>query len=123
MGIIRKAIGFGLPTSRAAMALWAWRHRHEIAGWAQWTARSAPRLAAGDTEDLLVEGRLRMRLTGDRRTRDVEGMQVEVQDGVAILRGAVPAAVHDAAVEVATNTKGVERVRDELSDLGRRSRR
>jgi osmotically-inducible protein OsmY len=123
VGVIRKAVRLGLPTSRVAMAAWGWRHRHEIAGWAGWAARSAPRLVAGDTADLLLEGRLRARLTADRRTRDVDGLQVEVQDGVAHLSGMVDERVHDAAVEVAANTKGVVRVRDDLADRGRRRSR
>lgn len=123
MGIVRKAIGFGLPTGRVAMAAWGWRHRHEISGWAQWAAKSAPRLAAGDTADLLVEGRLKARLTANSRTRNVDGLRVEVQDGVAVLSGTVPADVHDAAFEIASNTSGVKRVRDELVDSGRRRRR
>lgn len=120
MSILGKAVRFGLPTSRVGMAIWAWNQRHEIAGWAGWVAKSAPRLVAGDTADLAVEGRLRARLTGNRRTRNVDGLRVEVQDGVAILSGMVPPEVHDAAVEVASNTAGVLRVRDELVDTGRR---
>jgi osmotically-inducible protein OsmY len=123
VGIVRRAIGLGLPTGRIAMAAWGWRHRHEVAGWAQWAARSAPRLAAGDTSDLLVEGRLKARLTANGRTRDVDGLRVEVQDGVARLWGTVPADVHDAAFEIASNTTGVKRVRDELVDAGRRRSR
>lgn len=123
MGVLRKAVGFGLPTGRIGMAMWAYQNRHEIAGWGGWAAKSAPRLLAGDTGDLLVEGRLRARLTGNRLTRNVDGLHVEVQDGVAILSGMVPAEVHDAAVEIATNTSGVQRVRDDLADSGRRRSR
>lgn len=123
MGIIGKAVRFGLPTGRVGMALWAWNQRHEIAGWAGWVAKSAPRLVAGDTADLAVEGRLRARLTANGRTRNVDGLRVEVQDGVAVLSGMVPPDAHDAAVEIATNTSGVVRVRDDLVDAGRRRSR
>ena len=123
MGVLRKAIGFGLPTGRVGMAIWAYRQRHEIAGWAGWAAKSAPRLVGGDTKDLLVEGRLRARLTANGTTRNVDGLRVEVQDGVAVLSGMVPPDVHDAVVEIATNTAGVERVRDDLVDAGRRRAR
>jgi osmotically-inducible protein OsmY len=123
MGALRKVVRLGLPTGRVGMALWGWQHRHEIAGWAGWAARSAPRLAAGDTGDLLVEGRLRARLTANKRTRNVDGLRVQVQDGVAHLSGMVSPEVHDAALEIATNTAGVVRVRDEITEPGRRRAR
>ena len=123
MGLIRKTVGLGLPTGRTALAYWGWKHRHEIAGWAGWAARSAPRLIAGDTADLLVEGRLRARLTANRVTRNVDGLRVEVQDGVAVLSGMVFPDVHDAVVAIASNTSGVVRVRDDLVDIGRHKAR
>ncbi|MGI8758137.1 MAG: BON domain-containing protein [Acidimicrobiales bacterium] len=101
-------------------ALWAWQHRDQIAGWAGWVARSAPRLIGGDTKDVVAEGRLRARLTADPRTRDVGGLRVEVAGGVAVLRGTVRPEAHDAAVDIATNSSGVRRVSDELRDSGRR---
>jgi osmotically-inducible protein OsmY len=71
---------------------------------------------------VLAEGRLRARLAADRRTRNVDGLRVEVHDGVATLRGMVPAEAHDAAVAIATNSAGVTRVRDELTEPRRRRR-
>ena len=49
-------------------------------------------------------------------------VHVEVVDGVALLRGMVPAEAHDAALVIATNTTGVRRVRDELTEPVRRRR-
>ena len=123
MGILRTAVRGALPMSRVGAAMWAWRHRSEIGGWAGYVARSAPRVVAGDTTDVVVEGRLRARLTADRRTRNVDGLHVTVEDGVAVLRGMVPPEAHDAAVAIATNTTGVVRVRDELTEPSRRRRR
>ena len=109
--------------SRAGAALWAWQHRKEITGWAGWAASSAPRLLAGDTRDLVTEGRLRARLAGDGRTRSVldghGGLEIEVREGVAVLRGRLAPAAHDLVVDVATGTSGVQRVRDEITDPGR----
>lgn len=123
MGVIRTVAKGAFPLSRVGVAMWAWRHRGEIGGWAQYAARAVPKLAAGDTADVLVEGRLRARLTADRRTRDVDGLLVEVQDGVAVLRGMVPPEARDAALAIATNTTGVTRVRDEMTEpRGRRAR-
>lgn len=96
--------------------MWAWRHRQEIAGWTAWATRSAPRVVAGDTRDVVTEGRLRARLTGDGRTRGVQSLQVRVVDGVAVLEGQVGSDVHDAAVSIAAGTGGVRRVRDELQE-------
>jgi len=108
--------------SRAGAALWAWRHRDQIAGWAGWATRSAPRLVAGDSRDIVAEGRLRARLAGDARTRAAldaggrDGLQVEVREGVAVLSGRLTPEAHDLVVEVATGTGGVQRVRDEITD-------
>jgi len=123
MGLLRTAVRGALPVSRVGAAMWAWRHRNEIGGWAGYVARAAPRVIAGDTTDVVVEGRLRARFTGDARTRNVDGLHVTVQDGVAVLTGMVPPEVHDAAVAIATNTNGVLRVRDELTEPSRRRRR
>ena len=123
MGLLRTAVRGALPVSRLGAAMWAWRHRNEIGGWAGYVARSAPRVIAGDTTDVVIEGRLRARFTGDARIRNVDGLHVTVQDGVAVLTGMVPPQVHDAAVAIATNTNGVIRVRDELTEPSRRRRR
>ena len=126
MGLVRTVTRGAVPVSRVGAAMWAWRHRAEIGGWAGYVARAAPRVVAGAHDDVLIEGRLReavdSQLTGDRRTRNVDGLHVEVVDGVALLRGMVPAEAHDAALVIATNTTGVRRVRDELTEPVRRRR-
>ncbi len=117
MGILSSTFRRTLPLSRAGAALWAWQHRREITGWAGWVAGSAPRLLAGDTRDVVTEGRLRARLAGDGRTRAaLSGLEVEVREGVAVLRGRLAPEAHDLVVDVATGTNGVQRVRDEITD-------
>jgi osmotically-inducible protein OsmY len=123
MGLLRGAVRGALPATRVGMALWGWRHRNEIGSWITYAAKAAPRVASGDHEAVLAEGRLRARLTGDKRTRNVDGLRVEVLDGVATLRGMVSTEAHDAAIAIATNTPGVHRVRDELVEPARRRRR
>ncbi|MDP9452351.1 MAG: BON domain-containing protein [Actinomycetota bacterium] len=125
MGILRSTFRRTLPVSRAGAALWAWQHRHEISGWAGWAARCAPRLVAGDTRDVVTEGRLRARLAGDPRTRSAldaggGGLEIEVRDGVAALGGRLAPDAHDLVVDVASATSGVRRVRDEITDAGHR---
>lgn len=115
MSRIASAAKFASPLNRATVALWAWRHRDEIAGWAGYAARAMPRLVGGDTADVLAEGRLRARLTANGKTRDVPGLDVSVVDGVAHLRGSVSVDVADAVREIATDTAGVRRVRDDLT--------
>jgi osmotically-inducible protein OsmY len=122
MGILRTAVRGAVPVSRAGVAVWAWKHRNEIGGWAGYVARAAPKVAAGDTADVLAEGRLRARFSADKRTRNVDGLRVDVQDGVAILTGMVPTEAHDAAMAIATNTNGIRRVRDDLTEPVRRRR-
>jgi osmotically-inducible protein OsmY len=121
VGILSSTFRRTLPLSRAGAALWAWQHRKEITGWAGWAASSAPRLLAGDTRDVVTEGRLRARLAGDGRTRAaLSGLEVEVREGVAVLRGRLAPEAHDLVVDVATGTSGVQRVRDEITDARRR---
>ncbi len=123
MGLIRKMIPVAFPLSRAGVALWAWRHRDEVTGWAGYAARSVPRLVEGRTGDVLAEGRLRARLSSNRMTRNADGLRVEVDGGVATLRGAVAPDERDAALAIATNISGVSRVRDEMEETGRRRSR
>lgn len=104
------------------MAWWAWRNRTQLLDWAGFATRSVPRLQGEERADVIAEARLRARLTNDPRTRGAESLRVDVSDGVATLSGLVAPEVHDAALDVATDTRGVRRVRDTLRDKGRWSR-
>ena len=60
-----------------------------------------------------VENRIRTRIGEDERTKDLPKVNVEVNDGVAELRGVAPSdTVKDAAGEVAADTEGVREVRN-----------
>lgn len=120
MGVLRKALPFAFPMGRIGLALWAWRHRQDIAGWAGFAGRSLTRVTGEQRSDVIAEARLRARLTGDARTRDIDGLHVEVDDGVATLKGMVEPSVHDAVVAIATNTNGITRVKDEMQELTNR---
>ena len=120
MGVLRRIVPYAFPAGRIGVALWAWRNRQEIAGWVRYAADALPRLIGGEHPDVLTEGRLRVRLSSDPMTRNADGLRVTVEDGVATLSGLVPVPVHDAALAIATNTSGVDRVKDELEDLQRR---
>lgn len=119
MKLLRLAKGL-TPVGRIGMAMWAWNNRDELLRWAGFAASAAPRLVDGSTSDVLAEARLRARLTADSRTRGAEGLRVEVRDGVATLSGIVDPAVHDVALDLATATSGVSRVRDDLTNRPRR---
>jgi osmotically-inducible protein OsmY len=121
MGIARR-LGRGLlPMSRAGMALWAWQNRDHVRNWAGFGARAVRQVGQGNRADTLAEARLRATLTTDRRTRPAAPrLAVEVQHGVAILRGRVPADVADAALDIAEETPGVQRIRNELDVTARR---
>jgi osmotically-inducible protein OsmY len=103
------------PIGRVGMALWAWNNRDELARWAGFAITAGPRVAEGNVGDVLTEARLRARLTADSRTRGAEGLRLEVHDGVATLSGIVEPKVHDVALDLATSTAGITRVRDELA--------
>jgi osmotically-inducible protein OsmY len=111
-----------VPVSRVGMAWWAWRNRTQLMDWAGFATRSVPRLQGEERGDVITEARLRARLTNDPRTRGAEGLRVDVSDGVATLSGVVSPEVHDAVLAVATDTRGVHRVRDTLREKGRWSR-
>jgi hypothetical protein len=113
--VIRRLVKSVVPVSRVGVAMWAWHNRDEILGWAGFVATAAPKLVEGKGSDVLTEAKLRARLTADARTRGADGLRVSVHDGVATLSGVVDPAVHDVALDVATSTSGIRRVRDDLS--------
>lgn len=120
--MLRKIVKTAVPLSRVGVAMWAWRNRDELLRWAGFAAGAVPRLAEGSASDVLAEARLRARLTADSRTRAAEGLRLSVLDGVATLSGVVDPAIHDVALDMATSTTGITRVRDELQDAGKRSK-
>lgn len=71
----------------------------------------------GVTEDQPeVEQRIRTRIGEDERTRDMPRVNVEVNGGVAELRGNAPSeAAKEAAGEIAAETEGVSEVRNLIS--------
>lgn len=111
-----------IPLGRVGVAMWAWRNRDELLRWAGFVAGAAPRIVEGSSSDVLAEARLRAKLTADSRTRAAEGLRVSVLDGAATLSGVVDPAIHDVALDLATNTAGITRVRDELQDASKRSK-
>jgi hypothetical protein len=123
MGALRRAGRIVSPVNRVALAMFAWRHRNEIANWGRYAALAVPRLVGGDTSDLLAEGRLRARYSTDPLTCDVAALQVTVADGVARLWGTVAPEVADRAVDLADDTPGITDVDDALTRQQPRSRR
>ncbi|HEX9991815.1 MAG TPA: BON domain-containing protein [Acidimicrobiales bacterium] len=117
MGIVRRLV----PYSRVGMAVWAYRHRQDIADWAGHGVRSVSRLVNGEGGDVVAETRLRAALAADRDTKGAKGLQVSVRHGVAELRGRVEPSTALAAVRVAERIPGVRNVRD--ATAGVRSRR
>jgi len=114
--VIGRLVKTALPLSRVGMAMWAWRNRDELLRWAGFAATAVPSIVEGRADDVVTEAKLRARLTADSRTRGAEGLRVTVRDGVATLSGVVDAAVHDVAIDLATSTGGVTKVRDEMVD-------
>jgi hypothetical protein len=115
IGRVRRLLRLGryalpLPLSRGALAVWAYRNRHELARWARFAQQAPGKLAGPATRsDLVTEARLQAALAGDPRTRNVRGLTVGVQDGVAFIAATEPAA-ELAALAVAERTPGVRRV-------------
>ena len=111
-----------MPFSRIGAAMFVWRNRDEVMKWAGFVAGAVPHIVEGNHADVLAEGRLRARLTADSRTRGADGLRVSVRDGVATLSGVVDAAVHDVALDLASSTSGITKVRDDLQDSKKRSK-
>jgi len=104
------------------MAMWAWHNRDELLAWAGFVAAIAPKIVDGKANDVVTEAKLRARLTADARTRGAAGLRVSVTDGVATLAGVVEPDVHDVALDLATSTGGINRVRDDIAHPARRSK-
>lgn len=111
-----------MPFSRLGAAMFVWRNRDEVMKWAGFVVNGVPKLVEGNHADVLAEARLRARLTADRRTRGADGLRVSVRDGVATLSGVVDPAVHDVALDLASSTSGIARVRDDLQHPSKRSK-
>jgi hypothetical protein len=118
--MIRRLIKTAVPVSRLGMAMWAWHNRDEILGWAGFVTTAVPKIVEGNRSDVLAEARLRARLTADGRTRGADGLRIAVHDGVATLSGVVDPAVHDVALDLATSTAGIRKVRDDLAHPAKR---
>jgi hypothetical protein len=120
--MLGRLVKTALPVSRVGAAMFLWRNRDEVVKWAGFVGGAVPKLAEGNVQDVLAEARLRARLTADSRTRGADGLRVSVRDGVATLSGVVDAAVHDVALDLATASSGIVKVRDELQHARRRSK-
>lgn len=121
MGVIQR-LRWLVPVTRTGAAVWAWRNRRELARWAAFARGAVGRYAAGEKADVVAEARLRAGLTRDIRTRGASGLTVGVRHGEAVLSGQVLPQVRAAAVGIAERTKGVDRVRDDMRERGRRYR-
>jgi hypothetical protein len=107
---MRRLLRRALPLSRTAMAMWAWRNRHELGRWARFAQQAPGRLAGAATrEDIVTEARLHAALARDPRTRNAKQLIVGVQGGVAFI-AAPDAEAELAALAVAERTQGVRRV-------------
>jgi hypothetical protein len=111
-----------MPFSRLGAAMFVWRNRDEVMKWAGFVVNGVPKLVEGNHADVVAEGRLRARLTADSRTRGADGLRVSVRDGVATLSGIVDPTVHDVALDLASSTSGITRVRDDLQHPSKRSK-
>ncbi len=108
-----------LPFTSFGSAAWfAFRHRRPIWDWGSWIVRSIPRVANGERDDVLAEGRLRLRLAGDERLEG-DRIQVEVEDGRALLSGDVARGHREVATALAHGAPGVQRVSEVLRERTR----
>jgi hypothetical protein len=115
MRSVRRFLPF---TSMSGAAWFAFRHRRLIMDWATWVARSVPRLANGQTDDVLAEARLRLRLASDDRLAG-DRINVEVQDGRVLLSGDVARGHRKVINAVAHDAPGVAKVSDVLHERSR----
>lgn len=117
--MLRRLVKTALPVSRVGAAMFVWRNRDELLKWAGFVGAAVPLLVEGNASDVLAEAKLRARLTADSRTRGADGLRVSVRDGVATLAGVVDPGVHDVALDLATSSSGIRRVRDEVTHPSR----
>jgi len=106
-----------VAAAATALAYWAWNNREEVVDWAAYGVRAVLNVVEGNTDDVAVEGRLRLKLLGEPRTRRAVGLEVVVRDGVTILKGLVDPGVREIALRLAESTEGVDRIDDRLEVL------
>jgi osmotically-inducible protein OsmY len=106
-----------VAAAATALAYWAWNNREEVVDWAAYGVRSVMNLVEGNTDDVAVEGRLRLKLLGEARTRRAFGLEVQVRDGITILKGMVDPGVREIALRIAESTEGVDKIDDRLEVL------
>ena len=108
-----------LPFTSVTSALWfAFRHRRPIWDWGSWIVRSVPRVVNGQRDDVVAEARLRFRLAVDNRLLG-DRINVEVEDGRALLSGEVASGHRQVATSLADGAPGVQRVSDVLRERTR----
>lgn len=116
---LRRLLRWLFPLTRTGMALWAWRNRAEIKDWGRFASRAVQDVAGGaaSRDDVVTEGRLRMTLRRNPRTKGAP-VEVTVRGGVAELRGRATPEVHAAVQDLLIATPGIGRIRDEIVNTG-----
>lgn len=80
-GPLRRLLGL-IGLSRLALLAWAWRNRHDVAGWARLLRRAPASVGEPATRNaLLVEAKVRAAITADATTR-AAGLDVEMVGSV-----------------------------------------
>ena len=116
-GLARRLLKEQAIAAATALAYWAWNNREEVVDWTAYGVRAIQNTLAGNTDDVVVEARLRFAILGDRRMRRAIGLEVRVKDGVAILTGLVDPGVRELALRLAEKTEGVRATDDRLQVL------
>ncbi len=115
--LARRLLKEQVVAAGTALAYWAWQNREEVVDWTAYGVRAVQNVIAGNTDDVIVEGRLRFALLGDHRTRRAVGLEVRVRDGVAILTGLIDPGIREVALRIAERTDGITKIDDRLEVL------
>lgn len=117
MRLLRRLV----PGANAGLALLAWRHRAALSSSARFVAGAPARLRAGGGGDLAAEAVLRAKVLAEPALR-TSAVDVNVENGVAVLRGRAAPSAHRSLLDAAHSTKGVTRVLDRVEVDRRRWR-
>lgn len=99
------------PLYRSALLAMLWTNRRDVARWAAFAKRAAMPATRPATEDLKLEAKVRVALSGDPALRNDPSIRdVRVRDGVVVLES--PADWHNKGIAIARirQVKGVESV-------------
>jgi len=98
-----------------AIGLWAWRNRHQIAGFGSLAATAPGRVLRHDYRDVATEARVRTHLAADPTGRQIHDARlVGIESGEAVIDGDPASPDYAALAQLVARYPGVRSVRQRV---------